>query len=71
MTQPVGFKYGIKENLTCKLKKSLYGLKQSLRQWYKRFDKFMHDKRYTRSLYDPCVFFAGYQIENISTYCYM
>ena len=46
------------EKLICKLKKSLYGLKQSPRQWYKGFDKFMRDKRYTRSLYDPCVYFS-------------
>ncbi|WVZ54780.1 hypothetical protein U9M48_005529 [Paspalum notatum var. saurae] len=40
MDQPEGFVVR-KENLVCKLKKSLYGLKQSPRQWYKKFDSFM------------------------------
>ena len=41
----------------CLLKKSLYGLKQSPRQWYKRFDSFMTKNSYTRSLYDSCVYY--------------
>ena len=43
--------------MVCKLEKSLYGLKQSTRQWYNRFDKFMMARGYTRSLFDPCVYF--------------
>ena len=57
MTQPLGFKVAVKEKLVCKLEKSLYGLKQSPRQWYKRFDKFIYGRGYTRSLYDPYVYF--------------
>ena len=43
--------------MVCKLKKLLYGLKQSPRQWYKCFDSFIRGKRYTRSHYDPCVYY--------------
>ncbi|GMP53679.1 hypothetical protein CsSME_00019075 [Camellia sinensis var. sinensis] len=57
MSQPDGFKIAGKENWACKLNKSLYGLKQSPRQWYKRFDRFMMETEYTRSQFDHCVYF--------------
>ena len=57
ITQPDGFKVAGKENWACKLKKSLYGLKQSPRQWYKKFDQFMVGQKYTRSKFDNCVYF--------------
>lgn len=57
MRQPKGFEAKGKEDLVCELKKSLYGLKQSPRQWYKKFDTFMGRQGFTRSDYDPCVYF--------------
>jgi len=56
MSQPQGFKVTGKDKV-CRLRKSLYGLKQSPRQWYKQFDTFMAKNKYTRSLYDPCVYY--------------
>ncbi|KAJ4705817.1 Retrovirus-related Pol polyprotein from transposon TNT 1-94 [Melia azedarach] len=58
MTQPDGFQVPSKEDYVCKLKKSLYGLKQSPRQWYKRFDSYMIEIGYTRSPYDCCVYYS-------------
>jgi len=52
-----GFKTTEKKNMVCNLKKSLYKLKQSLRQWDKRFESFIRGKIYTRSYYDPCVYY--------------
>ncbi|KAG8482954.1 hypothetical protein CXB51_021884 [Gossypium anomalum] len=36
---------------------SLYGLKQSPRQWYKRFDSFMTSHDFKRNSFDSCVYF--------------
>jgi len=56
MSQPEGFVEAGKEDLMCRLRKSLYGLKQSSRQWYKRFDTFMLQIGYKRGEYDCCVY---------------
>ena len=45
-----------KEYHVCLLKKSFYGLEQSPRQWYKRFDTFMIDNDYHRNKYDNYVY---------------
>ena len=37
----------------CKLRKSLYGLKQVPRQWYHKFDAFMLSQNFKRSAEDP------------------
>ncbi|KAK8957352.1 hypothetical protein KSP39_PZI001478 [Platanthera zijinensis] len=57
MHQPEGFLIEGKEGHVCKLKKSLYGLKQSPRQWYKRFHQFMTSIVFKRSLQDQCIYF--------------
>ena len=56
MEQPKGYEVSGKEHLVCKLKKSLYGLKQSPRLWYQKFDAFMKTQGCTRSNEDPCLY---------------
>jgi hypothetical protein len=46
MCQPEGFVVPGKENMVCKLKKSLYGLKQSPRCWNSTLHAFMVDSRF-------------------------
>ncbi|CAL9020950.1 unnamed protein product [Prunus brigantina] len=56
MSQPQGFIEASKGNMVCRLKKSLYGIKQSPRQWYKHFDTYMLQIGYRRSESDCCVY---------------
>lgn len=51
MAQPEGFEVEDSKEV-CRLKKSLYGLKQLPRQWYMKFDEFMIEQQFSRSSYD-------------------
>jgi hypothetical protein len=56
MKQPEGFVVKGKKELVCKLKKSLYGLKQSPRMWYQKFDTYILGLGFVRSRVDHCVY---------------
>jgi hypothetical protein len=56
MDQPQGFVQDGKEHLVCKLKKSLYGLKQSPRAWYQHIDMLFTHEGFSRSQTDHSLY---------------
>lgn len=56
MYQLGGYEDESKKDQVCLLKKSLYGLKQSPRQWNKRFDEVMMSQGFLRIEHDSCVY---------------
>ena len=60
MEQPEGFQVKGKEDYACRLQKSLYGLKQTPRQWYKKFESVMGEQGYRKTTSDHCVFFQRF-----------
>ncbi len=50
--------YG-REHLVCKLKKSIYGLKQSPRCWNTALDTYLKKIGFTQSNSDPCIYYKG------------
>lgn len=54
MEQPIGF--SDESTKVCKLKKSLYGLKQASRCWNQKFTTFIKDFGFVVSEADPCVY---------------
>ena len=57
MKQLEGFAVKGNKELVCKLKNSLYQLKQSPRMWYQKFDTYIQGLGFTRSKEDHCVYF--------------
>src|SRR5271156_1226395 len=53
MSQPPSFIKKGNEHLVCKLKKTIYGLKQSPREWYSKINAFFLSQGFSRSKNDP------------------
>ncbi|PNF40752.1 hypothetical protein B7P43_G18365, partial [Cryptotermes secundus] len=50
---------------TCRLNKSIYGLKKAHKNWYKRFDSFMKDNLFEKPKSDYCLHIKAEQNERI------
>jgi hypothetical protein len=55
--QPEGFVIHRKESHVCKLRKTLYGLKQTPRAWYLRIDSYLQNLGFSKSVADPNLYF--------------
>ena len=64
MKQREGFHVEGKEEYVCRLRKSLYGLKQALRKWYKKFESVMCEQGYKKTTSDHCVFIKKLSDDN-------
>ena len=56
MSQPEGFVDPKKPDYVCKLKKSIYGLKQSARCWNVTLDEYLRSNGYRKSNADDCLY---------------
>ncbi|RVW90944.1 Retrovirus-related Pol polyprotein from transposon RE1 [Vitis vinifera] len=56
MSPPLGLRRQGKENLVCRLHKSLYGLKQASRQWFAKFLEAIQSAGYAQSRVDYSLF---------------
>ena len=56
MDQPEGFSVKGKEHMVCKLKRSIYGLKQASRQWYLKFNDTITSFGFKENAVDRCIY---------------
>ena len=56
MCQPEGFVNNDNNQLVCKLKKSIYGLKQASRQWYIKFHNVISSFGFVENIVDQCIY---------------
>ena len=56
MTQPEGFSSSDGAHFVCKLKNSIYGLKQASRQWYLKFHSVISSFGFVENNMDRCIY---------------
>lgn len=56
MDQPEGFSTEGESQMVCKLKKSIYGLKQASRQWYIKFNTIITSFGFKENTVDRCIY---------------
>ena len=56
MQKPQGFEIKGKEHMVCKLKRSIYGLKQASRQWYFKFNEVIMKYGFKENIVDRCIY---------------
>ena len=66
MDLPLGFE-DLSNNEVCRLKKPLFGLKQSLKAWFKRFRKLLKKYSFIQSQGDHTLFINHPSLEKITT----
>ena len=61
MVQPENLENNSSNSLVCKLKKSIYGLKQASGQWYQKFDQIITSYGFVGNVVDQCIYnkFSG------------
>jgi len=57
MVQQKNFVSGNSKSMICKLKKSIYGLKQASRQWYYKFHQVITSYGFEANIVDDCVYY--------------
>lgn len=58
MKQPEGFTNKGQEHLVCRLKRSIYGLKQSPRCWNQTLNTQLKKMGFVQSASDPCIYIS-------------
>jgi len=71
MQQPEGFCISGNEDLVCKLKRSIYGLKQAFRRPYLKFDEVVTSMGFEENKVDDSAYTSKSMGANLSSLCYI
>jgi hypothetical protein len=71
MKQPEGYIKPGEEDLVCKLKRAIYGLKQASRAWNRKLDKALRDLGYSRSPSDHSLYVKHTENGMLMILCYV